>query len=99
MKITLTSPTSWIESESCLFLFKSIPCVSEYNSKINIQIIESNRRAGNEHGCLFIVSAFQIVPRCTEVVASEVAIEETTRAPLSSSGFCPGRLLVIMTEG
>lgn len=33
MEITLRSPTSWVESESCLFLLKSVPCVREYNSK------------------------------------------------------------------
>lgn len=39
VEITLKSPTSWVESESCLFLLRSMPCVREYNSKINFKLI------------------------------------------------------------
>lgn len=36
LEITIKSPTSWVESESCLLLLKSVSFVREYNFNIKL---------------------------------------------------------------
>lgn len=59
-KLPLKVPPAGL-SQSCLFLLKCISRVREYNSKINSKLIESNKRARNEYGCLLVLF-FRLFP-------------------------------------